>query len=243
MGEDLKVSDSQFSCLQRVESTVSLPQFWELGIFSLSLSASLSGPTQAPKPRKTASWKVLPVTQMRKPKCGYRRQPDTATCSQKQIAAVAHWSVLFCLFSYRQMSFLSAPSLCKWGRWQKWQTHCSESRERVQTTNHGGLVAVGGWEAIQGQLANWINCEIKKKWGASNAHDSVNKMDQMTLTLRISLLHPLGLMTCVSSFKEASSHPPLNTQAGEMSCSALGLLLLLVLTYAVTESSILGLSS
>ena len=65
----------------------------------------------------------------------------------------------------------------------------------------------------------------------------------MTLTLRIRLLHPLGLMTRVRSFKEASSHPPLNTEAGQMSCSALGLLLLLALTYAVTESSFLCLSS
>lgn len=76
-----------------------------------------------------------------------------------------------------------------------------------------------------------------------NAGDSVNKRDQMTLTLWIRLLPPLGLMTRVSSFKEASSHPPLNTQAGAMSCSALGLLLLLALTYAVTESSFLCLSS
>lgn len=60
----------------------------------------------------------------------------------------------------------------------------------------------------------------------------------MTPTLWIRLLPPLGLMTRVSSFKEASSSSPLNTQAGAMSCSALGLLLLLALTYAVTESSI-----
>ena len=65
----------------------------------------------------------------------------------------------------------------------------------------------------------------------------------MALPLRIRLLHPVGLTTRVSSFKEASPHPPLNTQAGAMSCTALGLLLLLALIYAVAESSFLCLSS
>lgn len=65
-GEDLKVTDSWFSCLQRVESTVVFPQFWELP-WEYSSLYCLSLVQLGSKPRKTASWKVLPVTQMRKP--------------------------------------------------------------------------------------------------------------------------------------------------------------------------------
>lgn len=37
---------------------------------------------------------LLPIAQLRKPNCSFRRQPDTATCNQKQIAGLECFSVL-----------------------------------------------------------------------------------------------------------------------------------------------------